>query len=292
MITQGNNKLPQVRKRIRAPVSDSSDDETKPQPKTSVPLKPQTNGAPAPNANSHGNAHQKVKKQRRGSHRSDSDIDDYKKSNRPVYESDGGDSDEDDSDGHNTQKTKNRNNHMTSGRQKVFDFINEAQANEFLSVKSFSQKKIDLLIVTRPFKDWPDLVNRIQTIKGLTPDMLNNCQEFLTRRNNLSKIMSKCTKLVDQLEGAVAKGGGIVKQPGNLNTALKLADYQMIGLNWLTVMHKEEMNGILADEMGLGKTIQVIAFLAWMKEAGRAQGTHLIVVPSSTLENWAQELQK
>lgn len=58
----------------------------------------------------------------------------------------------------------------------------------------------------------------------------------------------------------------------------------MVGLNWLAVLHAQGVNGILADEMGLGKTIQVIAFLAHLKETGATKGTpHLIVVPSSTL---------
>ena len=35
---------------------------------------------------------------------------------------------------------------------------------------------------------------------------------------------------------------------------------QLIGLNWLVMMHKQSLNGILADEMGLGKTIQVDFF--------------------------------
>lgn len=74
--------------------------------------------------------------------------------------------------------------------------------------------------------------------------------------------------------------------------SLHLADYQVIGLNWLTVMHKQEMNGILADEMGLGKTIQVIAFLAYLKENSLSKGAHLIVVPSSTLDNWEAEIAK
>lgn len=43
---------------------------------------------------------------------------------------------------------------------------------------------------------------------------------------------------------------------------------------------------------GLGKTIQIIAFLAWLKETGRSENTHLIIVPSSTLDNWANELEK
>uniref|UniRef100_A0A2A4IW79 Uncharacterized protein n=1 Tax=Heliothis virescens TaxID=7102 RepID=A0A2A4IW79_HELVI len=44
--------------------------------------------------------------------------------------------------------------------------------------------------------------------------------------------------------------------------------------------------------MGLGKTVQVIAFLAHLKETGQARGTHLIVVPASTLDNWSSELAR
>lgn len=66
---------------------------------------------------------------------------------------------------------------------------------------------------------------------------------------------------------------------------LKLMPYQMVGLNWLNVMNSQNLSGILADEMGLGKTIQVIAFLAHLKETGQMtpNSPHLIVVPASTL---------
>ncbi|CAI7993641.1 SWI/SNF-related matrix-associated actin-dependent regulator of chromatin subfamily A containing DEAD/H box 1A, partial [Geodia barretti] len=40
---------------------------------------------------------------------------------------------------------------------------------------------------------------------------------------------------------------------------------------------------------GLGKTIQTIVFLSHLYEQGW-KGPHLIVVPSSTLDNWVREL--
>lgn len=40
------------------------------------------------------------------------------------------------------------------------------------------------------------------------------------------------------------------------------------------------------------QTIQVIAFLAYLKETNQQRGTHLIVVPSSTLDNWDNELSR
>jgi len=72
-------------------------------------------------------------------------------------------------------------------------------------------------------------------------------------------------------------------------SGFKMTGYQMIGLNWLVLMHKQSVNGILADEMGLGKTIQAISFLAHLKELGD-EGPHLIIVPSSTMDNWQKEL--
>lgn len=43
--------------------------------------------------------------------------------------------------------------------------------------------------------------------------------------------------------------------------ALKLREYQLIGLNWLLFNYYCKRFSILADEMGLGKTIQTMAFL-------------------------------
>ena len=71
--------------------------------------------------------------------------------------------------------------------------------------------------------------------------------------------------------------------------SLKLKPYQLIGLNWLCLMHKEKINGILADEMGLGKTCQTISFLAHLFETNKKL-MHLIIVPPSTLDNWVREI--
>ncbi|KAF9031921.1 SNF2 family N-terminal domain-containing protein [Panaeolus papilionaceus] len=65
--------------------------------------------------------------------------------------------------------------------------------------------------------------------------------------------------------------------------------YQLQGLNWMVSLHHNGLNGILADEMGLGKTLQTISFLAYLKHYREIPGPHLIVVPKSTLQNWARE---
>ena len=85
--------------------------------------------------------------------------------------------------------------------------------------------------------------------------------------------------------------GYLYRQPALLQEGVKLKNYQMLGVNWLNLLYRKNISCILADEMGLGKTIQVIAFLAHLK-AQESVGPHLIVVPSSTLDNWIREFEK
>ena len=77
-------------------------------------------------------------------------------------------------------------------------------------------------------------------------------------------------------------------QPSIMAKGITLKDYQIVGVNWLSLLYEKELSCILADDMGLGKTCQVIAFLAHLFEIG-ITGPHLVVVPGSTLENWLRE---
>lgn len=80
--------------------------------------------------------------------------------------------------------------------------------------------------------------------------------------------------------------------PENFTQDLQLKNYQIVGINWLNLLYSNNLSCILADEMGLGKTCQVIAFMAHLKKLNRQKGPHLVVVPSSTLENWLREFKK
>ncbi|KAJ5711632.1 hypothetical protein N7488_005788 [Penicillium malachiteum] len=82
-----------------------------------------------------------------------------------------------------------------------------------------------------------------------------------------------------------------ISQPSIMADDLVMKDYQIVGINWLALLFEKQMSCILADDMGLGKTCQVIGFLAHLYEKD-FKGPHLIVVPSSTLENWLREFQK
>ncbi|KLO15808.1 SNF2 family DNA-dependent ATPase [Schizopora paradoxa] len=71
-----------------------------------------------------------------------------------------------------------------------------------------------------------------------------------------------------------------------------MRSYQIQGLNWMVSLHHNGLNGILADEMGLGKTLQTISFISYLRHYRDIAGPHLIVVPKSTLQNWAREFER
>ncbi|KAG5333444.1 HELLS helicase, partial [Acromyrmex heyeri] len=70
-----------------------------------------------------------------------------------------------------------------------------------------------------------------------------------------------------------------------------LRNYQLKGLEWLKLLHKNGLSGILADEMGLGKTIQTIALICHLVEERQA-GPYLIIAPLSTISNWLMEFER
>lgn len=70
-----------------------------------------------------------------------------------------------------------------------------------------------------------------------------------------------------------------------------LRPYQREGLNWLNFLDDLNFGGCLADDMGLGKSIQVIAFILSQRSKVK-KNTNLLVVPSTLIFNWQQEVQR
>lgn len=71
-----------------------------------------------------------------------------------------------------------------------------------------------------------------------------------------------------------------------------LRHYQQTGYEWLLHLRKLSCGACLADDMGLGKTIQVLAYLLNLKENREQQGPHLLICPTSLLQNWRAEIAR
>ncbi len=71
----------------------------------------------------------------------------------------------------------------------------------------------------------------------------------------------------------------------------ELRPYQKLGVQWLWTLRGLELGGCLADDMGLGKTIQVLGVLS-LSRRNKEQGTDLLVVPASLVDNWRLEIER
>ena len=113
-----------------------------------------------------------------------------------------------------------------------------------------------------------------------------------------SKKSNFCTGLMSIRKGKGGEGSDHILSDEyfkDVCPGLSLKAYQLVGVNWLKLLHENKINGVLADDMGLGKTVQSVAFLGWLKTSrpSSAESTaHLIVVPASTLSNWENELRR
>lgn len=77
--------------------------------------------------------------------------------------------------------------------------------------------------------------------------------------------------------------------PSSLKDHIELFDYQKECLCKLQNLYtSSKVNGfLLCDDMGLGKTLQLLSFLAWVKEFEKEKcGPTLIVAPTLLLQNW------
>jgi SWI/SNF-related matrix-associated actin-dependent regulator of chromatin subfamily A protein 2/4 len=117
-------------------------------------------------------------------------------------------------------------------------------------------------------------------------------------RSEASKEKEKDSDRKDGLEGQKRYNSAVhtrmekvTVQPACM-TAGQLRDYQVEGLQWMTSLYNNHLNGILADEMGLGKTIQTIALLAHLMETKGNLGPHIILAPKPVLPNWQKEFAK
>ncbi len=77
--------------------------------------------------------------------------------------------------------------------------------------------------------------------------------------------------------------------PNTISATLR--QYQVAGYNWLNFLDEYGWGGCLADDMGLGKTLQTLAFLN-RQVALHPNTPNLIVVPTTLIFNWQEEINK
>lgn len=197
-------------------------------------------------------------------------------------------------------------------------WFNQCDVESLIDSINCSPAQAEKIVSLRPFASVDDVHRRLgdKAAKGVSPRLFTNCVELMAGYMDVDEVLARCETIGAQISEAMAgwrsegtadeslgsidlaevKRGGAVRdehyleqQPPNLAPGIILKDYQLIGISWLNLLYSKDTSCILADEMGLGKTCQVIGFLAHLQNKGRRRGPHLIVAPSSVLENWSRE---
>lgn len=89
------------------------------------------------------------------------------------------------------------------------------------------------------------------------------------------------------LQSRMEEADGLtIRVPKTLQAELR--DYQLDGYRWMCRLAHWGAGACLADDMGLGKTVQTIALLL----SRSSQGPSLVIMPTSVLINWQNELQR
>ncbi|KAI9289371.1 P-loop containing nucleoside triphosphate hydrolase protein [Umbelopsis sp. AD052] len=203
---------------------------------------------------------------------------------------------------------------MENDKQTV-DFFNESTYQDIQDVTACTIEQAETIVdELRPFQDMDDLQRKLKKTKGLGERFINAHREMMQGYSAVDKLIDDIEKIGTRIEDVmqiwnqkeqngedqpasddamlkVAMDGYLHRQPDMMSSEITLKGYQVFGVNWILLLYRMKLSGILADEMGLGKTAQVIGFLAQLVSQG-STGPHLVVVPSSTLENWLREFQK
>lgn len=113
---------------------------------------------------------------------------------------------------------------------------------------------------------------------------LINELHFLIKEDNILQELEAKKQQLENIENFQAK-------PLSDKIKAQLRPYQLSGFQWMQALDEIGWGGCLADDMGLGKTLQVISFLQYVKET-YPESVNLVVVPTSLIYNWENELQK
>ena len=141
-----------------------------------------------------------------------------------------------------------------------------------------------------------------ETVKSLVTDLLQFIPEqqgqeevlmpaHLLARPMQSKqvlVQGRHVPLTDRIEALTHIRDVLI--PHDLTA--KLRNYQQNGLRWLQHLDRIQLGGLLADDMGLGKTLQVLAYIAGLKEQQQLSAPVLVLAPTSVVYNWQTEAAK
>ncbi|KAI1192302.1 SNF2 family N-terminal domain-containing protein [Nemania serpens] len=209
---------------------------------------------------------------------------------------------------------------LSPHHEQVLNYLNSCTAESLAQMTGFSAADSKLIVSCRPFNSISDAelvskkelrtkskAKRVQ-IGSLFVEKLTS---WFAAFHAASEVIRHCEERGQKLQNAMAnwpmdKNGNpqegaalpVPKKPRLMAEDITLKSYQLLGLNWMNLLHSKRLSGILADDMGLGKTCQVISIIAHLvgtynkKSSAPKPWPFLVVVPPSVCENWMAEFER
>jgi len=117
---------------------------------------------------------------------------------------------------------------------------------------------------------------KLATMNGLQLEALEQLGAKVKADESFQQLMSRI------------KESGKMSFPIPTNIHAQLRPYQQVGYEWMRRLAHWGAGACLADDMGLGKTLQAITLM----QSRASQGPTLVLMPTSLLHNWQQELNR
>ncbi|GAW20692.1 hypothetical protein ANO14919_102010 [Xylariales sp. No.14919] len=204
--------------------------------------------------------------------------------------------------------------------EQVLNYLNSCTAESLAQITGFPAADSKLMVSCRPFASVSDaeLVSKKESrskskAKRVQLGLLfvEKLTSWFAAFHAASEVIRHCENRGEKLRKAMAswpmdKNGRsqegdalpVSEKPRLMADNVALKSYQLLGLNWMNLLHSEGFSGILADDMGLGKTCQVISMISHLvgsyskKSGGTRPWPFLVVVPPSVCENWMAEFER
>ncbi|KAF7315594.1 SNF2 family DNA-dependent ATPase [Mycena indigotica] len=211
-------------------------------------------------------------------------------------------------------------------RARTLSYFNSSSEGALQELTGCTPEQATKIVSLRPFETAEDLQTKLKQLakkkSGLSTKLFDDCTAIFQGYGSVDSVLEECEHIGDSLRSSISKWSStsgeaalgeqledgalslrhvdlsgskqknyLSSQPKLIAPDVQLKEYQLLGVNWLNLLYTSDLSCILADEMGLGKTIQVISFFAHLKAQGN-KGPHLVIVPSSTLENWCREFAR
>ncbi|ETS86203.1 hypothetical protein PFICI_00031 [Pestalotiopsis fici W106-1] len=200
---------------------------------------------------------------------------------------------------------------------KVLEYLNTCTPEALARMTGSTVKDSQLITSKRLFESF-DEVEKIKTKGSKAKSKQGNIGEIIIDKldtwfkafDAVTTVINKCIERGDLIKNIMDKWDmdtngkpksdstrtykalPIAERPALMDENVQLKSYQLFGLNWMSLLHKLGYSAILADDMGLGKTCQVISLISHLIDTQPDARPHLIMVPPSTLENWANEFER